>query len=226
LPFRRVIFLDADTLVLQNVDELFTLYSADMLLAVPDCAPPCDNHEEVATFNSGVMVLTPSLTEFNNMTKFVHVLPSATGGDQGFLNSYFNTFQKIHFHFNYLRVNLEYDPVQDQEDTATTTGDTNQPGNAIKSIDSVAIHLERLKSNKDGESVLDAYLRENMHEVKILHFTGSKPWECGRTRDCCVNKVMCETPESARRYLSPRMHRIWWEIADEMIQSDLMTISE
>jgi len=61
------------------------------LAAVPDVAPPI-------FFNSGFMVLEPSLATFQDLQKKMHVLPSYDDGDQGFLNAYFG--QKVYIFFS------------------------------------------------------------------------------------------------------------------------------
>lgn len=77
--FTKCVFMDADTLVLQNIDELF---ERDELSAVPDIGwPDC--------FNSGVFVFRPSVQTFDNLVALLVKEGSFDGGDQGLLNSYF-----------------------------------------------------------------------------------------------------------------------------------------
>ena len=55
--YSKCVFLDADTLVLENVDELF---DREELSAAPDIGwPDC--------FNSGVFVYEPSMDTFSNL---------------------------------------------------------------------------------------------------------------------------------------------------------------
>jgi alpha-N-acetylglucosamine transferase len=77
--FDRVVLLDADTLVMQNVDDLF---ERSHFAAAPDFFKP-DN------FNSGVMVLEPARETFRRMAEAIGVTDSYDGGDQGFLNQFF-----------------------------------------------------------------------------------------------------------------------------------------
>jgi lipopolysaccharide biosynthesis glycosyltransferase len=77
--FDRIVLLDADTLVLQNVDDLFERRA---FAAGPDFFLP--DH-----FNSGVMVLEPSRETFLRMTDSLAATASYDGGDQGFLNTFF-----------------------------------------------------------------------------------------------------------------------------------------
>lgn len=77
--YKKCVFLDADTLLLKNADELF---AHDELSAVPDIGwPDC--------FNSGVFVFVPSVETFNALTDRIASEGSFDGGDQGLLNSHF-----------------------------------------------------------------------------------------------------------------------------------------
>lgn len=77
--FDKCVFLDADTLVLQNVDELF---DREELSAAPDAGwPDC--------FNSGVYVFRPSLETYERLLEFAVTQGSFDGGDQGLLNMFF-----------------------------------------------------------------------------------------------------------------------------------------
>ena len=102
----RVVLLDADTLVLQNVDDLFQ--RADFA-AAPDFFLP--DH-----FNSGVMVVTPSRDTFERMRTALVTHGSYDGGDQGFLNTFYPDwyglpvehrlpvgYNMAHFIFQFLR---------------------------------------------------------------------------------------------------------------------------
>ncbi|ESN90283.1 hypothetical protein HELRODRAFT_71005, partial [Helobdella robusta] len=78
--FKKCVFLDADTLVLQNVDDLFEReeLSAAADVGWPDC------------FNSGVFVYRPSEKTYEDLLKFALDHGSFDGGDQGLLNSFFS----------------------------------------------------------------------------------------------------------------------------------------
>ena len=77
--FDKVVLLDADMVVLRNIDELF---DRPELAAAPDFLLP--DH-----FNSGTMVLEPSRDKLARMLKELAASPTYDGGDQGFLNSFF-----------------------------------------------------------------------------------------------------------------------------------------
>ncbi|XP_058089130.1 inositol phosphorylceramide glucuronosyltransferase 1-like, partial [Magnolia sinica] len=82
--YKKVVYLDADTIVLKNIEDLFK------------CGKFCANLKHSERMNSGVMVVEPSETIFKDMMSKVNTLPSYTGGDQGFLNSYYAGFANAH----------------------------------------------------------------------------------------------------------------------------------
>ncbi|XP_050073108.1 AF4/FMR2 family member lilli [Anopheles maculipalpis] len=78
--FEKCVFLDADTLVLRNCDELF---DREELSAAPDIGwPDC--------FNSGVYVYKPNVETFSSLLQYAVTHGSFDGGDQGLLNAYFS----------------------------------------------------------------------------------------------------------------------------------------
>lgn len=80
--YSKCVFLDADTLVLHNVDDLF---EREELSACPDVGwPDC--------FNSGVFVYKPDLETYKSLLEYSIKHGSFDGGDQGLLNMYFNTW--------------------------------------------------------------------------------------------------------------------------------------
>ncbi|XP_029937618.1 glycogenin-1-like [Myripristis murdjan] len=80
--YSKCVFMDADTLVLSNIDELF---EREELSAAPDPGwPDC--------FNSGVFVFRPSNETHEKLLAFCSENGSFDGGDQGVLNSFFNTW--------------------------------------------------------------------------------------------------------------------------------------
>jgi alpha-N-acetylglucosamine transferase len=90
LEFEKIVYLDSDCLVLDNIDELFNYPE---LSAAVDC---CDH------FNAGIFVAKPSPQKFQDiLTKLKNKLPSYDKADQGFLNSYFkNQFHPLKFKYN------------------------------------------------------------------------------------------------------------------------------
>jgi glycogenin glucosyltransferase len=78
--YEKCVFLDADTLVLKNCDELF---EREELSASPDVGwPDC--------FNTGVFVYKPSLETYTKLIEFATTKGSFDGGDQGLLNQFFS----------------------------------------------------------------------------------------------------------------------------------------
>ncbi|XP_063220052.1 glycogenin-1 isoform X3 [Bacillus rossius redtenbacheri] len=92
--FQKCVFMDADTMVVRNCDELF---DREELSAAPDAGwPDC--------FNSGVFVYRPSLETFRALLSFAVTHGSFDGGDQGLLNSFFADWatKDIAFHLPFI----------------------------------------------------------------------------------------------------------------------------
>ncbi|CAD5118816.1 DgyrCDS7496 [Dimorphilus gyrociliatus] len=88
--YDKCVFMDADTLVLKNIDDLF---EKEEFSAAPDPGwPDC--------FNSGVYVYKPSLETYQKLLKFAVQSGSFDGGDQGLLNSYYTNWNRISFLYN------------------------------------------------------------------------------------------------------------------------------
>lgn len=66
--YESIVFLDADTLLLENIDELF------------DCGPFCAVMRHSELLNSGVVVVTPSKELYERMHRLIGKLESYTGG--------------------------------------------------------------------------------------------------------------------------------------------------
>lgn len=66
--FLAVVYLDADTIVVQSIEDLFK------------CGKFCANLKHSERLNSGVMVVEPSKAVFNDMMSKVTTLESYTGG--------------------------------------------------------------------------------------------------------------------------------------------------
>lgn len=87
LPYEKVLYMDADTIALQNLDGL--LDGSGELSAKPD------GHTwwNAGSFNSGMMVLEPSEDKAQHLQRALREkkesLPGEVGGDQDFLNYVF-----------------------------------------------------------------------------------------------------------------------------------------
>ena len=80
--YSKCVFLDADTLLVQNSDELF---DREEFSAAPDAGwPDC--------FNSGVFVFRPDLNTFRELVKHAMASGSFDGGDQGLLNTFYSSW--------------------------------------------------------------------------------------------------------------------------------------
>ncbi|XP_065798839.1 glycogenin-1 isoform X1 [Muntiacus reevesi] len=80
--YSKCVFMDADTLVLANIDDLF---EREELSAAPDPGwPDC--------FNSGVFVYQPSVETYNQLLRLASEQGSFDGGDQGLLNTFFSNW--------------------------------------------------------------------------------------------------------------------------------------
>ncbi|MBP0481975.1 glycosyltransferase [Sagittula salina] len=98
LPYDRVTFLDADTLVLRNIDRLFDY---------PDFSAAPNVYESLADFhrlNSGVFTARPSEATFRNMLQMLDA-PGAfwKRTDQSFLQAFFSNWHGLPVTFNMLQ---------------------------------------------------------------------------------------------------------------------------
>ncbi|KAK7285898.1 hypothetical protein RJT34_20683 [Clitoria ternatea] len=106
--YKKVVYLDADTIVVKNIDDLFK------------CGKFCANLKHSERLNSGVMVVEPSETVFKDMVRKIKTTASYTGGDQGFLNSYYSEFPNAHvFEPNLTPEVLNSRPVPEMERLST-----------------------------------------------------------------------------------------------------------
>jgi hypothetical protein len=90
----RLVYLDGDTVVLQNIDDLF---AGDDFAAAPDAGIDRANGE---IFNSGVFSVTPSHELFHSLLNRLGNTSSYDGGDQGFLNNVFTDWRRLPQEYN------------------------------------------------------------------------------------------------------------------------------
>ena len=76
-PAAAVVYLDADAIAVRATDELFL------------CDGLCGVMRHSERINTGVLVASPSAALFEELMAAVASTPSYTGGDQGFINSFF-----------------------------------------------------------------------------------------------------------------------------------------
>ncbi|KAL2163130.1 hypothetical protein VTH06DRAFT_6966 [Thermothelomyces fergusii] len=90
--FRKIVYADADIVASRAPDELFDL--PHNFSAAPDIGWP-------DLFNTGLMVLTPNLGDYNALLAMAQKGVSFDGADQGLLNMYFkNDYNRLSFSYN------------------------------------------------------------------------------------------------------------------------------
>lgn len=89
--YDKIIFVDADIIVLRNIDLLFHF---PQMTAVGN---------DASIFNSGIMVLEPSNCTFNFLMQGRKHIISYNGGDQGYLNEIFVWWHRLPRRVNFLK---------------------------------------------------------------------------------------------------------------------------
>jgi Glycosyl transferase family 8/Alpha-2,3-sialyltransferase (CST-I) len=90
----RLVYLDSDTVVLKNIDDLF---EGSGFAAAPDAGIDLPSSD---TFNSGVFAVDPSFELFEGLLRQLPHTPSNDGGDQGFLNNVFTDWNRLPPEYN------------------------------------------------------------------------------------------------------------------------------
>lgn len=150
IQYDTVIYLDSDTLVLDNIDHLFDNYKDiteyDIVAASDIGWPDC--------FNSGVFIFKPSVKIFDELIAFYDndAVSSFDGADQGLLNEFFN-------------LSSIANPVYNTHSTIKTRG------NWIR----LPI-IYNIQQTNNYEYLPSLFRFKN--DLKILHFIGkfNKPW--------------------------------------------------
>ncbi|XP_022744423.1 putative UDP-glucuronate:xylan alpha-glucuronosyltransferase 4 [Durio zibethinus] len=89
--YDKVVFIDADVLVFRNLDRLFVY---------PQLSAASNDR---TLFNSGIMVIEPSLCMFEDLKVKSFRVDSHNGGDQGFLNEVFTWWHRLPTKVNFLK---------------------------------------------------------------------------------------------------------------------------
>lgn len=91
--FRKIVYLDSDVVCLRAPDELFAL--PDNFAAAPDIGWP-------DAFNTGVMVISPSMGDYNALRTLAAAGDSFDGADQGLLNQFYEHkgWKRLSFTYN------------------------------------------------------------------------------------------------------------------------------
>jgi hypothetical protein len=92
----RLVYIDADAIVLKNIDDLFAI---DEFAAAPDLGYTLNYH----IFNSGVFCCQPSQTLLDQLLSNLATTTSYDGGDQGFLNQVFPKARRLDRSYNTLK---------------------------------------------------------------------------------------------------------------------------
>ncbi|KAG8377620.1 hypothetical protein BUALT_Bualt08G0051900 [Buddleja alternifolia] len=89
--YNKIIFIDADVIVLRNLDILFHF---------PQMSA---TGNDGSMFNSGIMVIQPSNCTFRMLMNRTKEIVSYNGGDQGFLNEIFVWWHRLPRRVNFLK---------------------------------------------------------------------------------------------------------------------------
>ncbi|KAL7235165.1 hypothetical protein ACSBR1_018622 [Camellia fascicularis] len=101
--YDKVIFIDADLIVLKNMDGFFVY---PQLSAIGN---------DKFLFNSGVMLVEPSKCTFETLMEKRYRVASYNGGDQGFLNEMFTWWHRWPSKVNHLKISVgDNNKVHDQ----------------------------------------------------------------------------------------------------------------
>lgn len=88
--YSKVVFMDSDIVILQNIDDLFEIEIEDGEIASAIyCSHSCDCTK---TWNAGVMMVQPSKDMFQRLLDGFSTVIWGGQGDQGYLNAYFRKY--------------------------------------------------------------------------------------------------------------------------------------
>lgn len=156
LPYRKVVYLDADTIVLKNIDELFECGGKSGF---------CANLKHSEHMNTGVIVVSPDENMFSDMMQQIQSTSSYDGGDQGFLDSYFAGFADAPLFVPSGKVDTH-----DSEENILSTRQTD-------------FKLQRLRTCYNADVGLYIFNSERWSvpedSLKVIHYTLGpiKPWD-------------------------------------------------
>ncbi|OWM88994.1 hypothetical protein CDL15_Pgr024012 [Punica granatum] len=89
--YDKIVFIDADLLVLRNIDFLFGMLEISA------------RGNNATLFNSGVMVIEPCNCTFDLLMDHIDEIVSYNGGDQGYLNEMFTWWHRMPRRMNFLK---------------------------------------------------------------------------------------------------------------------------
>eukprot|EP00897_Mesotaenium_endlicherianum_P001242 jgi/Mesen1/1145/ME001236S00030 len=155
VDYAKVLFIDADVLVLRNMDHLFEL---------PEISAVSNDRDR---FNSGMMVIEPSGCTFNMLMDRKDGIVSYNGGDQGFLNEVFTFWHRLP------RLSLYITFTNDNESSLITE----ERARVYNSNQGSSGNEGERKFGGKSPSVEPS-------PAYSIHYLGMKPWMCFKDYDC------------------------------------------
>ena len=189
--YKRVLYLDADTLVLASLDHLFAGlppgvdFAASPELGFPDC------------FNAGFMLLTPDESTYQDLLALARTEESFDGGDQGLLNVFFGDGTRNHPAKTAIQ--------QHQQAQVPSSSSPSAPSPPARNWYRLS-YTYNMEMHKVFRMYIPAVLRYR-DEHKVLHFIGKdKPWHFDDGR--------VDVPDDASEYFKfyAEMVGRWWEV--------------
>ncbi|KAI9339896.1 glycogenin [Obelidium mucronatum] len=189
--YDRIMFLDADTVLLKNVDVAFNMLDHADFVAAADVGWP-------DIFNSGVFLARPSKEVYDAIVWDAKYSGSFDGGDQGLLNAFFNTWAGYDHSF------YADGPV------AGVDGSEPRPYCSPSKKRTARLPFIYNVTPSAVYSYMPAFNQFKKH-IAIVHFAGhTKPWNQKRFTDGSVwNSSL--TADAAD------MHGAWWSIYDSLV---------
>mmetsp|Transcript_23589 Transcript_23589/g.72571 ORF Transcript_23589/g.72571 Transcript_23589/m.72571 type:complete len:932 (-) Transcript_23589:572-3367(-) len=184
VEYKRIVYIDSDTLVVRPLDALFSLPSVriDYVYAVADVYP--------RVFNSGLMLLRPSLALFKSLVHLAPSLLSYNRGDQGFLNAYFSK---------------QWHNISTTKALLHGTSKHSEVGIGWIPLDVQYNFPAWLANSYYGKSKYPDF----PSGISMFHFAGEiKPWRMNAAK----NRLW-------HRLYEPRAYLGWWSQADRVISS-------
>ncbi len=187
--FDIIVYIDADCIILECIEELFELTSnnCQVFAASPDVFPP-------DKFNAGVLVITPSSIMFELLCEATKHLPSYDFGDTGFLNAFFHMWYNVEsVDFRSLRLVLEEKYLNSNPQSLRFSASDPDENKTIKLI--------KLPFGYNAQRTMYHFTKanpkywESIQPLKIVHYSSSpKPWDDGLDS----------------KFIGP-LEKVWWE---------------
>jgi alpha-N-acetylglucosamine transferase len=160
VEFAKLVYLDADMLICQNIDELFDKPH----MSAVNAGGMLPENSTWVHLNSGLMVIEPSLSLYDDMMAKLESLYSRAGGDQDFLQAYYPNWPnrpELHLDHSYNMFHSHLDRYQQL--FGYQLYGQNKPVKVIHFIGASKpwiIQAEILKSMTNLEKVLSSRMRD------------------------------------------------------------------